>query len=416
MSNDLIETLESIDEFVQRLASVSGRKLKAELFLQAVRTIPEFRDFVLYTYTPFKVYHVRQLPFLPERQSSPITTFQILLEYLDYLNSKGSASSEDYEELARAVSGSPSAHRALSLLLKRSLDCGIGEKTIYEHAREIGLEITVPSVMLCQAEPQRLLGESVLAQPKLDGVRCLTLIKHGEPVLCFSRSFKPLYGALQFLRQARLDGLHNVWLDGELYGSNFQELVRTVRHGDGSTIGKYYVFDVISERFEDLPLRERFDTLQKWETSWGQDRVRVLRGSVLPKLREDEVDQLLEQAVNAGFEGVVLKRLDSTYQRGKRSHDWQKVKLFHTIEAEVVGFEPGTGKFEGMVGALRCKAQIDGREVFFKVGSGMSDQERVEFLTNLPRVIEVSFQELTRDGVPRFPVFKRVRVFRHAEG
>ena len=82
------------------------------------------------------------------------------------------------------------------------------------------------------------------------------------------------------------------------------------------------------------------------------------------------------------------------------------MKRFHDAEAVVIGHETGKGKNAGRLGALVC---IDASGKRFKVGTGLSDADR----RNPPltgTVITYKFQELTNAGLPRFPVFMRVRL------
>ena len=75
------------------------------------------------------------------------------------------------------------------------------------------------------------------------------------------------------------------------------------------------------------------------------------------------------------------------------------------------------GKYAGLMGSVTCKSlgaagsnpdeQIP-HGVKFKVGSGFSDEERA----NPPKIgsiITYKYQNLTAKGLPRFPIFLRVR-------
>jgi DNA ligase-1 len=90
---------------------------------------------------------------------------------------------------------------------------------------------------------------------------------------------------------------------------------------------------------------------------------------------------------------------------GGRTHDLLKVKVFTDDEALVIGHEGGLGKYAGRVGALRCVLR-SGAE--FSCGSGLSDAQRVA-PPAVGTVVSVKYFELTRDGLPRFPVLLRVR-------
>ena len=90
---------------------------------------------------------------------------------------------------------------------------------------------------------------------------------------------------------------------------------------------------------------------------------------------------------------------------GGRTHDLLKVKEFIDDEALVTGHEGGQGRNGGRVGALRCRLR-SGKE--FSCGSGLSDEQR-DAPPAVGSVVTVKFFELTREGIPRFPVFLRVR-------
>jgi DNA ligase 1 len=70
-----------------------------------------------------------------------------------------------------------------------------------------------------------------------------------------------------------------------------------------------------------------------------------------------------------GAEGMMIRHPDSLYEE-KRSKMLLKVKKFEDAEAEVIGYEPGTGRLKGLMGAIRVREK-DGTE--FKIGSGFND-------------------------------------------
>jgi DNA ligase-1 len=102
-------------------------------------------------------------------------------------------------------------------------------------------------------------------------------------------------------------------------------------------------------------------------------------------------------------EGLMLRDPLSMYEN-RRSRSLLKVKTFHDDEAEVIGFKPGTGRCEGMVGALRVR---NSKGVEFEVGSGLTDELR----RKPPKIgskITYKYQEFNKDsGKPRFPIYLR---------
>ncbi|HIL25665.1 MAG TPA: DNA ligase [Verrucomicrobia bacterium] len=111
-----------------------------------------------------------------------------------------------------------------------------------------------------------------------------------------------------------------------------------------------------------------------------------------------------DRIVKAGAEGLMIREPESVYE-GKRSGTLLKVKTHDDAEATVIGHKPGKGKFEGMLGSLRVRTK-DGRE--FSVGTGLTNAER----KNPPpigAVVTYRYRGLTKNGLPRFPSFWRIR-------
>lgn len=122
-----------------------------------------------------------------------------------------------------------------------------------------------------------------------------------------------------------------------------------------------------------------------------------------------DVEHLLEELAKVeqlGGEGMMIRNPTAAH-RGGRTNDLLKVKSFHDAEAIVIGYEDGKGKYVNMVGSLICRLK-DGNT--FKVGSGLSDNERLyEKTPKIGSVITFKYFELTKDGIPRFPTFLHFR-------
>jgi DNA ligase-1 len=194
-------------------------------------------------------------------------------------------------------------------------------------------------------------------------------------------------------------------LDGELWvdRKKFQKTISIVRSADAGTAWRevsYVVFDAPNARggFED-----RLAHVTK-----------VLRRAAAPHARShahvrcDGFDHLrteLARVEGLGGEGLMLRQPGSAYVVG-RSTTLLKVKTFQDAEARVVDYAPGTGKHKGRVGALVVEMP-GGRR--FSVGTGMSDAER-EAPPKIGAVITFRYQELSDDGVPRFPSYVGERI------
>ncbi|KAH8921395.1 DNA ligase/mRNA capping enzyme [Atractiella rhizophila] len=120
---------------------------------------------------------------------------------------------------------------------------------------------------------------------------------------------------------------------------------------------------------------------------------------------KDHLLRALKRVEQLGGEGLMLRKPGSKYE-GRRSSTLLKVKTFYEADAEVIGHVNGKGKYAGMTGSLKCKME-SGQE--FQVGSGMNDDLRKK-PPKIGTIINYRFQEITKDGVPRFPTFLGIRI------
>ena len=131
----------------------------------------------------------------------------------------------------------------------------------------------------------------------------------------------------------------------------------------------------------------------------------------------DEILELLDKYRNNGAEGLMCN-LNKPYEF-KRSKTLLKLKVMSTIDLRVIGFEEGTNKNKGKLGAVLVKY----KENIVKVGSGWSDEDRIEVWNNQDKysgkILEISYFEETqnKDGSYslRFPIAKRWRLQKDEE-
>ena len=132
---------------------------------------------------------------------------------------------------------------------------------------------------------------------------------------------------------------------------------------------------------------------------------------------KDEVDVIIKQAqfVSEGYEGAMVRNKDGKYGLGKRSSDLQKVKSFLDGEYEIIGFEEGSGNDAGTV-IWQCRTAPTSDYPYgndFMVRPRGTREQRREWYENgtqyIGRMLTVRYQELTDDGIPRFPVGVAIR-------
>ncbi|HET7675284.1 MAG TPA: DNA ligase [Gammaproteobacteria bacterium] len=200
-------------------------------------------------------------------------------------------------------------------------------------------------------------------------------------------------------------GWPDVPMDGELWVArgHFAEASAIIRRGDVDDPAwhkmHFMVFDLPADKgsFDEHVVRMR-KLLKKADVAWLHP-IRQFHVADVAALKAE-----LDKVVAAGGEGLVLHRGTAHYQPG-RSKDLLKYKPYDDAEARVVGYSPGEGKYKGMLGALIVE-RPDGLR--FKIGSGFSDAERAK-PPPIGSWITYRYNGLTRNGVPRFARFLRVR-------
>lgn len=228
---------------------------------------------------------------------------------------------------------------------------------------------------------------------KLDGVRAFWDAKQRV----FLSRLGNVYPAPDWFTTGFPDDVN---LDGELFGGRgkFQSTVGIAKT-DGSKHWDqlvYKVFDAPS--LSDKKFEARMER--------AQDIVKETKSSYIEWVEHTQctslahLDEVFDEIEKLGGEGLMIRQPASLYVEG-RSSSLLKIKSFHDGEAVVITHEDGKGKYVGMTGALRCR-MASGKE--FKCASGLSDEQRAK-PPRVGSVIVYKCQELTNDGIPRFPVF-----------
>ncbi len=285
--------------------------------------------------------------------------------------------------------------------------------------------------MLAAAWPRPFSDEGWWFEPKWDGYRCLARWD-GASLTIRSRSGKDLthwFGTLPAPteRPVVLDG-EVVALDAEGRPS-FQALQRRTGMAPGSRAGEgdlvVFVFDVLGIDDEDvrsLPLAGRLSVLADldlqppWFRSVGM---------------EADGMGMWETVLERGLEGMVAKRLSSTYRNGIRSPDWRKIVDRRTAKAIVVGWTSGEGGRSDSFGSLVLAVNdAGGLRWIGQVGTGFDDDALTAIRSALdettideapfevpgelrgarwvdPRLVaHIEFREWTDEGRLRHPSFK----------
>ena len=189
-------------------------------------------------------------------------------------------------------------------------------------------------------------------------------------------------------------------MDGELWKQrgDFESVSGAVRRKqphDGWRELRFAAFDLPDDS---APFAERADKIRELVAAANSPFVKAL--PQLPAQNESALAARFDEVVNNNGEGLMLRRKDS-----RDNDDAVKLKPYDDADAVVVDHNPGKGKHSGRMGSLTV-ARPDG--VRFRVGTGFSDAER-ESPPPLGATITYRHNGFTNTGLPRFPVFIRVR-------
>lgn len=246
-----------------------------------------------------------------------------------------------------------------------------------------------------------------IAQPKLDGLRCIAIIKDGKARL-FSRTQKE-YTTVPHIVEELEDvfGGEDIILDGEIYSHEFKDDFNSITHlakrdevHEDSKKLEYHIYDVVAPG----GYRERMDKGDKLGLAEYCTWVQTVTVS-----SRDELEAYQAQCIAAGYEGAMYRNVEGPYEH-KRSPYLLKVKNFKDEEFQVFGVEEGAGKLMGAVGAFVMQTS---KKVGFKAKPMGTLAQSQAYWQDRKSLIgkwgTVKYQSLTPDGVPRFPVFKAFR-------
>ncbi len=193
-------------------------------------------------------------------------------------------------------------------------------------------------------------------------------------------------------------------LDGELWRkrSDFSFVQNTVMDQKPSENWKEITYNIFEVPGASGDFPARLDKARKWFKTHRVAHVRIIDQIVCSG--PDHLDAFLTEIESRGGEGVVIKDPALSFHAG-RSPRVLKVKRFSDMEGKVIAINPGEGRLKGMMGSLTLVLE-NGTE--FKLGTGFTDAERRQ-PPAIGTTVTFKYQGLTKNGIPRFASFMRVR-------
>ncbi len=246
-----------------------------------------------------------------------------------------------------------------------------------------------------ESEAIEKMGNEFAAEYKLDGERVQLHIE-GEKIVLFSRSLENIESYYPDIVEKIPKNIQadNMILEAEAVAINentgdflpFQELMhRRRKYKIEKAVAEYPItvnfFDVLycnGKSCVEQSYKERREKLEKHVKE--DEFARYIPMSIVKN--ENEIGDFMENSINAGSEGLMLKRLDKPYQAGSRGSHWLKLKreyrneLGDSLDLVVIGGYFGKGRRTGSYGTLLLATYDEDEDTFpsiCKVGTGFSD-------------------------------------------
>jgi DNA ligase-1 len=403
-----------IYDIFKQIESTSSRNDK-ENILQRNHNNETLKSLLEYIYNPFKVYGIGSKSFAKKYQKGQQCGFTSIFQLLDYLLENNTGSDEVKLMVNAFMLSQPdNEHEWIKRIILKDLKIGITEKTINKIWKGL-----VPTFDVMLAHPFDRLPKRAGIEIKLDGVRATAVKINGKTNL-FTRNGKEIVGFNDIIKQLDNLWIDNFMFDGELISNNnFDETMEKVFKKSENKVADYMIFDMMplsefnngksTKTYEQrrTELANMFFTI-KHECIYYPSLKLINLMTVLNNPTVEEINNFTKRAVEAGFEGVIVKDMDALYVC-KRDYGWQKAKPFFDGDFEIIRIEEGTGKNKGKMGSVII--DVNGNEC--GLGSGWSDKEREDIWNNpndyIGKIVEVQYQEITKDGVLRFPSVKGIR-------
>jgi hypothetical protein len=394
-----------INELFELLAATSGRNDKIALLKKY-----ESNELLIHVLSqaldPFINFYMRKIPTFKTKVDLPRMTLSEAVHALEAISRRkitGDAAKVFLVGLLMRLEDGDA--KVLRRIVLKDLRCGVSDSTVNKVWP--GLIPTYP-VMLCSPMEERALSKftwPAFAQLKADAMRFNAIVKDGSVELRSRKGKELLIHANlreEFLMMA--NG-HNIVFDGELLVVK-DGILLSRQEGNGilskaqkGTITSAESAMIQAVVWDQIPLvdfltgeskspyKHRFAALVRNVTRTNSPRVSVIESHYVQNF--DEAQALFRKYLAEGQEGIVLKDGEAHWV-DRRSKTQLKMKGWNEVDLRITGIQYGTGKYEGLMGAL-LGATDDGK-IVAEVGTGFTDEHRKAiFEENVGKIMTIKY-------------------------
>jgi DNA ligase-1 len=424
-----MQTLLHFKNFCDEIRLSNSRKHK-QWVLERFKNDEVIKRYLKIAFDPYAVYGIstKKLHKMVKGVSGYVidSTFALF----DYLAENNTGTDQDVRVCQEFIYGVGARDRdaadLLEKLICKDLSVGVDAKSINAIIPDCIPTFNVQLANKYFDKPEIVEGKEFVITTKIDGGRIIALKENGQ-VSFYTRAGQKYEGLVDLEKELLEKFPDNVCLDGEITLLNnagipskeaYKQTMKITRK-DGEKHGiKMLVFDWMpATDFKrqkcDIPYGRRCAEVEALfanidSTTYFEVLPFLYHGTDTAKIME-----LLDKAIAEKEEGVMINIWDAPYEF-KRTNSLLKVKKMSTVDLEIVGYEEGSGRLSGTLGAILVRYK-KGNVV--KVGSGFSDDIRKEIWANQSKyfgtVCEIQYFEETANadgGISlRFPIFKDFR-------
>lgn len=425
--------MEEVIKTIKELKNTASIKAKKEI-LEQNKDNQMLKDILYFVYNPYIVTGLsnkkinkdiseKKIVVLPaDNEKSDITCI------FDYLIEHNTGRDEDIAYVQNYLTLVPVEDKEIyERIFTKNLKLGIKAKVINQVWKNFIPEFNVMLAEKYADRKQELLKRKpeIIITQKLDGVRAVAIVKENN-VKILSRQGVQITGLIEIENELRK--LQDGCYDGELLLDNPNNLSskdlyrQTVSIVNSNISNKtniiLNVFDYVSCKDfiaggSEIPCTFRkikaYELLKEFDLKYIKPVPILYQGKYDTQIIKKELDKQIELE----HEGIMINIANAPYQ-ATRTKNLLKVKAMQDCDLKIIGFEEGTGKNKGTLGAII----VDYKGFKVKVGSGFTDEDREYFWNNqnelIGRIITVQYFEETTNKKDnslslRFPVYRELR-------
>ena len=412
-------------EFFDKITAETSRNYKVSILEEYKddRDITYLLDFI---YNPYITTGIsdKKLTKVIDKAAPRFIAFSLkeVLEYIKYYNTGTDACIATVQDYRDSVV--PEEYKLLyNKLVTKNIQLGVDSKTINKVIPGLIPEFNVQLSNKYFDKPEIVEGKEFVLTTKIDGSRIIAMKEDGK-VSFWTRQGQPYEGLVDLKEDLLNSPTDNFVFDGEIVAidtdkentyKNTMKLSRTKdleKHGLKMLVFDY--MDIANFKAQKCPVMY---STRRAQLSAIFDLNCFKYFELLPMLYKgtdtSKIIEILNEQTARGEEGIMINICAAPYEF-KRTNNLLKVKKFQDTELKVIGFEEGTNKLLGTLGAFICEYKNN----TVKVGSGLSDEDRAYFWAHqeetLGKYITVKYFETSTDSKTgleslRFPIYMRVR-------